>query len=222
MNIKRPALTKSAKKAPSLSAGDSRPQLVLSDKVSVPEHQAEALPAVHPPLSDPVPLVMAINEGQAEEGHAEGRADDQALELVAANHELATDPHDGFEPDILAKAPLPAGEPALTDPVSDPGAERPDSLQALAVHLRSLFRILAQTWAWALQKMKSHQVRKRLRVCESVSLGDKRFIAVIQVDGEQFLVGGSSSSVSTLAHLEPRREFSEVFRGRCEQDLSHA
>jgi hypothetical protein len=42
------------------------------------------------------------------------------------------------------------------------------------------------------------------------------------VDGEQFLVGGSSNSVSTLAHLEPRPEFSDVFRTRCEQGVGQA
>lgn len=81
--------------------------------------------------------------------------------------------------------------------------------------------VLLQAWQWAQTKFKSHQVKKRLRVCESVSLGEKRFIAVIQVDGEQFLVGGSSNSVSTLAHLDKPKEFPDIFRGY-EQDLSRA
>jgi hypothetical protein len=87
---------------------------------------------------------------------------------------------------------------------------------------KSLASFVIQKWSWAQEKFKSHHVRKRLRVCETVSLGEKRFVAVIQVDGEQFLVGGSSSSVSTLAHLEPAREFSEVFQRHCGQDLSRA
>lgn len=81
---------------------------------------------------------------------------------------------------------------------------------------------LTQVWNWVLEKFKSHQVRKRLRVCETVSLGEKRFLAVVQVDGEQFLVGGSSSSVSTLAHLERSRDFSDVFQRHCGQDFSQA
>lgn len=81
--------------------------------------------------------------------------------------------------------------------------------------------LLLQVWQWAQTKFKTHQVKKRLRVCESVSLGEKRFIAVIQVDGEQFLVGGSSNSVSTLAHLDKPKEFPDIFRGY-EQDLSRA
>ena len=80
---------------------------------------------------------------------------------------------------------------------------------------------LTVVWNWTQQKLRS-QGKKRLRVCESVSLGEKRFVAVIQVDGEQFLVGGSSSSVATLAHLERPREFSSVFQQHCEQDFSRA
>jgi hypothetical protein len=76
------------------------------------------------------------------------------------------------------------------------------------------------TWAWkfARRQLVSRQSRKRLRVCESVSLGEKRFIAVIEVDGEQFLVGGASSSVATLARLEPSQEFSELLKRRWERD----
>jgi flagellar biogenesis protein FliO len=70
--------------------------------------------------------------------------------------------------------------------------------------------------------LKSQHAKKRLRVCETVSLGEKRFVAVIQVDGEQFLVGGSSSSVSTLAHLESAPQFSDVLRQQARQDMSQA
>jgi len=92
----------------------------------------------------------------------------------------------------------------------------------LAAVLQSLDSLLTQGWSWMQQKLRAPRGKKRLRVCESVSLGEKRFVAVIQVDGEQFLVGGSSSSVSTLAHLERSREFSDVFERHCAQDLSPA
>jgi Flagellar biosynthesis protein, FliO len=92
----------------------------------------------------------------------------------------------------------------------------------LSVVFESLGALLTQGWNWTQQRLKSPRGKKRLRVCESVSLGEKRFVAVIQVDGEQFLVGGSASSVSTLAHLERSREFSEVFERHCKQDLSPA
>lgn len=45
-------------------------------------------------------------------------------------------------------------------------------------------------------------VPRRLRIAETVSFGEKRFVSILQVDGEQFLVGGSSSNISLLAKLE--------------------
>lgn len=46
---------------------------------------------------------------------------------------------------------------------------------------------------------------RRLRLVETVSLGEKRFISIVQVDGEQFLLGGSASAVTVLAKLESSR-----------------
>jgi hypothetical protein len=82
----------------------------------------------------------------------------------------------------------------------------------------SMVHCLAESWKWMRRQVRSRRVRKRLRVCETLSLGDKRFIAVIQVDGEQFLVGGASSSMATLARLEPSDEFSEVMKQQWAQD----
>jgi hypothetical protein len=78
-------------------------------------------------------------------------------------------------------------------------------------------RWLAGAWKWA-QRLGSRHPRKRLRVCETVALGEKRFVAVIEVDGEQFLVGGGSTSVATLARLEPTQQFSDVLKRRWTQE----
>jgi hypothetical protein len=78
--------------------------------------------------------------------------------------------------------------------------------------------MLGAAWSWVRKNLVSRQSRKRLRVCESVSLGEKRFVAVIEVDGEQFLVGGASSSVSTLARLAPAAGFSQMLSRRWAQD----
>jgi hypothetical protein len=42
----------------------------------------------------------------------------------------------------------------------------------------------------------------RLRVLETVPLGDKRLVAVIQADGRRFLVGGGQSGVTLLTALD--------------------
>lgn len=43
---------------------------------------------------------------------------------------------------------------------------------------------------------------RRLKVLETVSLGEKRFVSILQIDGEEFLLGGSASSVVVLAKLD--------------------
>ena len=64
------------------------------------------------------------------------------------------------------------------------------------------------------RKIQVRQKKKRLRICESVPLGDKRFVAVIQVDNQQFLLGGSANSISLLAQLEKPAEFTSVLNAR--------
>jgi flagellar biogenesis protein FliO len=204
-----PARTKSAMNAPPAVVMNSLPQLVLSDNIALVEVEAGMMPHANADFTAAVSPILVV----AEEEHPEPAA--LANEEIIADHRLPEDPNQVNEGHAFASENL--GLESDSSP-----AEKQTFLQALALQCSSLFHILAQAWNWTQRKLKSHQVKKRLRVCESVSLGDKRFIAVIQVDSEQFLVGGSSSSVSTLAHLEPRKEFSEVFRSRCEQDLSQA
>jgi flagellar biogenesis protein FliO len=58
-----------------------------------------------------------------------------------------------------------------------------------------------------MQRARAQQARRNLRVCENVSLGEKRFVAIVQVDEERFLIGGSSSSVSLLTRLQETKPF---------------
>jgi hypothetical protein len=47
-------------------------------------------------------------------------------------------------------------------------------------------------------------VSRRLRIAETVSLGEKRFVSILRVDGEHFLIGGSQSNIVLLAKLEAK------------------
>lgn len=76
-----------------------------------------------------------------------------------------------------------------------------------------LFDLLTRFSALA-RKIQVRQKKKRLRICESVPLGDKRFVAVIQVDDQQFLLGGSANSIALLAQLEKPAEFAAVLNAR--------
>ena len=42
---------------------------------------------------------------------------------------------------------------------------------------------------------------KELRLCESLSLGERRFVGVIQYRQQRFLVGATNSNIAMLAQL---------------------
>lgn len=46
----------------------------------------------------------------------------------------------------------------------------------------------------------------------TVSLGEKRFVAVIQIDGLQFLIGGGASNVALLAQLDGKGAFGHLLK----------
>ena len=52
---------------------------------------------------------------------------------------------------------------------------------------------------------------RRLKVCESMSLGEKRVVAVVQFEHRRFLVGASGTSMSLLSELPPENSFSLAF-----------
>jgi len=62
------------------------------------------------------------------------------------------------------------------------------------------FGKLARAWSW-LHKRYALIATKRLKVAETVSLGEKRFIALVSVEGREFLIGGGTAGVSLLAQL---------------------
>jgi len=57
---------------------------------------------------------------------------------------------------------------------------------------------LARTWSW-LQSKSVYSSTKRLRLAETVSLGEKRFVAIVCVENREYLIGGAPSGLSLLA-----------------------
>jgi hypothetical protein len=51
---------------------------------------------------------------------------------------------------------------------------------------------------------------RRLRLCESLPLGERRFVAVVEFEAERFLVGGTPSSMVLLSRLADCRKQEEV------------
>jgi flagellar biogenesis protein FliO len=103
--------------------------------------------------------------------------------------------------------PAPAAKPVPPESVSSALMQ---IWAALEVLVRSVIRLLGQ--------VRVRRVNKRLQLRETVSLGDKRFVAIVEVDGQQFLLGGSQSSVSMLAQLGAEASFSQALKRQCESD----
>lgn len=88
---------------------------------------------------------------------------------------------------------------------------------------RACVAALLQAGKWLTQQGRgvlTRGVSRRLAVAETLSLGEKRFVSILTVDGEQFLVAGSPSNIVLLAKLEANSE--AVGAGSFESVLSHA
>ncbi len=75
-------------------------------------------------------------------------------------------------------------------------------------------------WEWmggALAAIRVRKAPRRLQLCETLALGEKRFVAVIQFENQQFLVGGGPASVNLLARLGETPDFSALLTEWCER-----
>lgn len=90
-----------------------------------------------------------------------------------------------------------AAEPAALTPAAA-RAPKQERVQGAA-------SMLARGWAW-LNRKYAASATKQLRVAETISLGEKRFVAVVQVEGRKFLIGGGASGVSLLTHLDATQQ----------------
>ena len=79
--------------------------------------------------------------------------------------------------------------------------------------LRQLLSILAMPFRWAEGRLAERRRSRRLRLLETLGLGANRFVAVVQVGQQEFLVGGAGNSVVLLAEL-PGEHPPEVLAGK--------
>ena len=78
--------------------------------------------------------------------------------------------------------------------------------------LRGHTGLLSRAWAWLRALQVTRSTTRRLRVAETVSLGEKRFVAVVQVDGRHFLLAGGPANIALLAQLDTQENFQEVLK----------
>jgi hypothetical protein len=104
----------------------------------------------------------------------------------------------------LAHASIPSRRPALPFPVFPGGASlRP---------LQSPTGLISRLWGWFKARQFAHSSDRRLRVTATASLGEKRFVALIQIDDQQFLVGGGSGNVVLLAQVNAKEQFGNMLQ----------
>jgi hypothetical protein len=94
-----------------------------------------------------------------------------------------------------AEAEKPVDVPAAIKEIHPP-AQSPSRFQA-----HPSPSPLLRAWSWINRKY-TLSATKQLRVAETVSLGDKRFVAVVHVAGQKFLIGGGAQGVSLLTQLD--------------------
>ena len=78
--------------------------------------------------------------------------------------------------------------------------------------LRSHTGLLSRAWGWLQARQVVRSSTRRLRVAETVSLGEKRFVAVVQVDGRHFLLAGGPTNIVLLAQLDTKEAFGDVLK----------
>jgi flagellar biogenesis protein FliO len=78
--------------------------------------------------------------------------------------------------------------------------------------LRSHAGLFSRAWGWLQARQVARSSSRRLRVAETVSLGEKRFVAVVQVDGRHFLVAGGPTNIVLLAQLDAKDAFEDVLK----------
>jgi flagellar biogenesis protein FliO len=99
---------------------------------------------------------------------------------------------------------IPVHRPALPFPVF-PGGASLKSLQSPA-------GLLSRLWNWFKARQQARSCTRHLHVAATASLGEKRFVALIQLDELQFLIGGGPANVVLLAQVNAKERFDDMLK----------
>jgi hypothetical protein len=77
---------------------------------------------------------------------------------------------------------------SATDPIDSP--------------LSTWFRRCLDSIRTALLSVRVRRRERSLRLCETLPLGEKRFLAVVQFEGRRFLIAATNHSISLLEKLD--------------------
>jgi flagellar biogenesis protein FliO len=83
-----------------------------------------------------------------------------------------------------------------------PSSESRRPTTSAVVTLQMVLEKLQAGWRWVERKRSQQISAKRLRVAETISLGEKRTLSIVMVDGSQYLIGSSAGGVQLLTKLD--------------------
>jgi flagellar biogenesis protein FliO len=76
---------------------------------------------------------------------------------------------------------------------------------AIAPGLKALSLLLRKAFAQFVKLLNRKRRRRKLQLLEMQQLGEKRFVAIMRVGRQKFLIGGAASSVLLLAEIGPNK-----------------
>jgi flagellar biogenesis protein FliO len=79
----------------------------------------------------------------------------------------------------------------------------PTPMHGALVQVLALLRKYSTYLLMPLLKPRKH--RRKLQLLEMQQLGEKRFVAIVRVGRQKFLIGGAASSVLLLAEIDSRK-----------------
>jgi len=69
----------------------------------------------------------------------------------------------------------------------------------------SVTRVLA-TVRKAVRHVRVRRTQRSLRVCESLALGDRRFLLLVQCDRRRYLIGAATQSITLVDRLDEKSD----------------
>jgi len=78
--------------------------------------------------------------------------------------------------------------------------------------------VLRRSVIWTSLVRRTGRKRKTLSVCETIALGDRRFVSVIQFERHRFLIGSSPSSITLLSRLPDESNGEATAKGSGEKN----
>src|ERR1039457_36259 len=91
-------------------------------------------------------------------------------------------------------------------------------LTRTADQLKARFKVLWRSAIWKSLVSHARSQRKALSVRETASLGERRFVSVIQFERQRFLIGSSPASVTLLAQLPDQPQSGEEIAEESKQE----